>query len=164
MDLLPSPSLTFSFNLACVSNNQLGGILDLLIITADNEEALDMQVQLPTLSDRECIQFCLSHLHSQALSLSMPSAYHLHILWLEIPCALVTHFPIDARCPNGRLVIRPLCFYPAYRHHTIASRRQDSLLLWPSDCHKICSVRLGLRLITQLHALQHLYRQKETAH
>ena len=50
MGLLPSPSLTFSFNLACVSNNQLGGIRD-LIITADNEEAFDMQVQTPTLSD-----------------------------------------------------------------------------------------------------------------
>src|SRR6218665_1869282 len=48
------------------TTHKLGGILD-LVITADNEQVRDFQVQPPTISDHAYIQFWLPHLHSQPL-------------------------------------------------------------------------------------------------
>ena len=48
------------------TTHRLGCILD-LVITADNEQVRDLQVQPPTISDHAYIQFWLYHLHSQPL-------------------------------------------------------------------------------------------------
>src|SRR6218665_3657780 len=48
------------------TTHKLGGILD-LVITADNEQVRDLQVQPPTISAHAYIQFWLPHLHSQPL-------------------------------------------------------------------------------------------------
>src|SRR6218665_948691 len=48
------------------TTHKMGGILD-LVITADNEQVRDLQVQPPTISDHAYIQFWLSHLHSHAI-------------------------------------------------------------------------------------------------